>query len=69
MHRREIPVPLLRRVPAGGHRSLLLAGAAVALVSALLAMRLFLGFVRRHDMQAFGVYRIVLALALAAVLL
>lgn len=42
---------------------MLLLGLAVAFVSALFAIRLLLSYVRDHTFTAFGVYRIVIALA------
>lgn len=38
---------------------LLLAGNAVAFVVALLAIKYFIGYVRKHSFRAFGVYRII----------
>lgn len=41
-------------------------GCAVALATSLVAIKFLVGFVRKHDFRPFGVYRIVLGLAVAA---
>ena len=41
-------------------------GCAVAFAVSILAIRWLMGFVRRHDFKAFGVYRIVLGIAVVA---
>ena len=38
-------------------------GCAVAFVVSLVAIKWLMGFVRRHDFTAFGIYRIVLGIA------
>ena len=45
---------------------ILLTGCVVAFVVSLLAIRWLMGFVRRHDFKAFGVYRIVLGVIVLA---
>jgi undecaprenyl-diphosphatase len=46
-----------------GHFDLLAVGFVVSFVTALLAIKSFLGYVRKHSFAAFGWYRIVLAIA------
>ena len=46
-----------------GHFDVLAVGFAVSFVTALLAIKSFLGYVKRHSFAAFGWYRIVLAVA------
>ena len=41
-------------------------GCAVAFVVSLVAIKWLMGFVRRHDFKAFGVYRIVLGIVVLA---
>ena len=41
-------------------------GCAVAFVVSLVAIKWLMGFVRRHDFKAFGVYRIVLGVLVLA---
>ena len=45
---------------------ILLAGCAVAFVVSLLSIRWLMGFVKKHDFKAFGVYRIVLGILVLA---
>lgn len=45
----------------------LAAGFATAFVSAMIVVRLFLGYVRRHDFRVFGYYRIVAGIVILAV--
>ena len=47
----------------GGHWDALAIGFVVSFVTALVAIRTFLGFVKRRSLAAFGWYRIVLAVA------
>ncbi len=47
---------------------LLLVGFMVAFLSALLAIKSFLNYIRHHDFIAFGLYRIVVALAFVSIL-
>lgn len=46
----------------GTELALLLTGCAVAFVVSLLAIRFLVGYVKKHDFQAFGVYRIALGI-------
>ncbi|MFA5000715.1 MAG: undecaprenyl-diphosphatase UppP [Candidatus Paceibacterota bacterium] len=46
---------------------LLLVGLMVAFLSALLAIKSFLNYIRHHDFIAFGLYRIIIALAFASI--
>ena len=46
-----------------GHFDVLAVGFVVSFVTALLAIKSFLGYVKRHSFAAFGWYRIVLAIA------
>jgi undecaprenyl-diphosphatase len=46
--------------------ALILAGAASAFLVSLAAIRFLIGFVRKHDFKAFGIYRIVLGAAVLA---
>ena len=47
---------------------LLLIGLMVAFLSALLAIKSFLNYIRHHDFIAFGLYRMIIALAFASIL-
>lgn len=49
-----------------GETAILLVGCVTAFVVSLLAIRWLMGFVRRHDFKAFGVYRIVLGIVVLA---
>lgn len=46
--------------------SILTAGCIVAFLVSLLAIRFLMGFVKRHDFRPFGVYRIILGVAVIA---
>ena len=46
-----------------GHFDLLAVGFVVSFVTALVAIKSFLGYVKKHSFAAFGWYRIVLAVA------
>lgn len=46
----------------GTELALLLTGCVVAFVISLLAIRFLVGYVKKHDFQAFGVYRIILGI-------
>lgn len=50
------------QVISGGNGGLLAIGFVTAFVFAFMSIKLLLGYVRRHDFVAFGVYRIVLAM-------
>ena len=52
-----------------GHFSTLAVGFVVSFVTAILAIKSFLAFVKKRDFKAFGVYRIVLAVAFYLVVL
>ena len=54
---------------AGADISLLLIGAVTAFITALVALRLFLGFIKRYTFIPFGVYRIILASVFALIIL
>jgi len=47
---------------------LLLIGLMVSFLTALLAIKSFLAYIRQHDFIAFGLYRVVIALAFASIL-
>lgn len=47
----------------GGEWMLLIVASAVAFIVSLMAIKFLVGFVRRHSFSAFGVYRIILGLA------
>ncbi|MBE6469770.1 MAG: undecaprenyl-diphosphate phosphatase [Coriobacteriaceae bacterium] len=49
-----------------GEWAILLVGCVTAFVVSLLAIRWLMGFVRRHDFKAFGVYRILLGIVVLA---
>ncbi len=53
---------------SGEQVGLLAIGSAVAFVSALLAVRFLLQYIRTHSFVAFGIYRIVFALVVAGIL-
>lgn len=55
-------------IPAGGW-SVLATGFIVSFISALIAVKFFIAFVRSRTLTAFGVYRIILALFIAFFLL
>lgn len=52
-----------------GHSGMLAVGFVVSFVTAVLAIKSFLAYVRKHDFTAFGWYRIVLAIAFYLVVL
>ena len=49
----------------GCHADLLIAGVLASFLAGILAIHFLLGYVRRHDLTVFVVYRIVLAVAVA----
>jgi undecaprenyl-diphosphatase len=53
---------------SSGEWLVLAVGFVVAFVSALLVVRVFLAYLRKHDLRAFGWYRIALAILVAALL-
>jgi undecaprenyl-diphosphatase len=61
---------LLKSAPVitGGNVSALIVGFVVAFIAALIAIKSFMSFVRKHSFTAFGIYRIVLALLLLSLL-
>ncbi len=46
--------------------AILAVGCIVAFIVSLVAIKWLMGFVRRHDFTAFGIYRIVLGVAVLA---
>ena len=46
--------------------SVLLVGMIVAFIVSVFAIRLLMGYIRKHDFKAFGVYRIVLGVLVLA---
>ena len=54
---------------AGGEFGLLAIGFITAFASALLAVKFFINYIKKHSFTAFGVYRIILAVLFASYLL
>jgi undecaprenyl-diphosphatase len=50
------------RAGLAGHYHMLAVGFVVSFVTAIIAIKSFLGYIKKHDFSAFGWYRIVLAL-------
>ncbi|NUR35092.1 MAG: undecaprenyl-diphosphate phosphatase, partial [Gemmatimonadaceae bacterium] len=49
------------RAALAGHYGLLAVGFVVSFITAIVAIKTFLGYIKRHDFSVFGWYRIVLA--------
>jgi Uncharacterized bacitracin resistance protein len=57
------------RAALAGNYGVLAVGFVVSFVTAILAIKTFLGYIKRHDFSVFGWYRIVLAVVYYVVFL
>ncbi|MBA3828353.1 MAG: undecaprenyl-diphosphate phosphatase [Taibaiella sp.] len=52
----------------GNDMTMLIAGNVIAFIVALIAIRTFIGYVQKHSFRAFGIYRILAAIAIFAMI-